>query len=102
MCWEYQYYLQIHQTIYCTMNNFQFSEEILHFLFFYFLSNFLIFFFKIKIEYTNRLGHSWKLQFKSETEEIKLTAAINKILLENILPAHVAAYFIRSYRKNEV
>ncbi|KAK7498928.1 hypothetical protein BaRGS_00009737 [Batillaria attramentaria] len=54
-----------------------------------------------QIEYTNRLGHSWKLQFQSETEEIKFTAAINKILLENILPAHVAAYFLRSSRKHE-
>ncbi|XP_070200444.1 adenylate cyclase type 2-like [Littorina saxatilis] len=54
-----------------------------------------------QIEYTNRLGHSWKRRFQTETEEIKFTAAINKVLLENILPAHVAAYFIRSSRKNE-
>lgn len=55
----------------------------------------------VQIEYTNRLGHSWKLQFQSETEEIKITADMNKLLLENILPAHVAAYFLRASRKNE-
>ncbi|XP_076449425.1 adenylate cyclase type 2-like isoform X2 [Babylonia areolata] len=52
-----------------------------------------------QIEYTNRLGHSWKLQFRTETELFKRAAAMNKILLENILPAHVAAYFLRSSRK---
>jgi hypothetical protein len=55
-----------------------------------------------QIEYTNRLGYSWQLQFHAETEEMKLTAGLNKVLLENILPAHVAAYFLQGARKNNV
>ncbi|XP_041376073.1 adenylate cyclase type 2-like [Gigantopelta aegis] len=52
-----------------------------------------------QIEYTNRMDYLWKVQ--KDTDEIRVTAAINKIILGNILPVHVAEYFLRSSRKNE-
>ncbi|BFZ19619.1 hypothetical protein BsWGS_22658 [Bradybaena similaris] len=54
-----------------------------------------------EMEYANRVGHLFKLQFQRETEQVKMMAAINKIVLENIIPSHVVAYFMRSSRKNE-
>ncbi|CAG5124789.1 unnamed protein product, partial [Candidula unifasciata] len=54
-----------------------------------------------EMEYANRVGHLFKLQFQRETEQVKMMAAINKIVLENIIPSHVIAYFLRSSRKNE-
>ncbi|XP_048254952.1 adenylate cyclase type 2-like isoform X2 [Haliotis rufescens] len=50
-------------------------------------------------EYTQRVDFLWKT--RKDPDEVKVTAAINKIILENILPAHVADYFLRSSRKNE-
>lgn len=34
-----------------------------------------------------------------EEEEVKTTGALNKMLLENILPVHVAEYFLGNSRK---
>ncbi|XP_046557098.1 LOW QUALITY PROTEIN: adenylate cyclase type 2-like [Haliotis rubra] len=50
-------------------------------------------------EYTQRVDFLWKT--RKDPDEVKVTAAINKIILENILPAHVADYFLRASRKNE-
>ncbi|GFS25532.1 adenylate cyclase [Elysia marginata] len=54
-----------------------------------------------QMEFANRFGHLFKLQFQGETEQVKMMAAINKIVLENIIPSHVVAYYLRSSRKNE-
>ncbi|RUS76020.1 hypothetical protein EGW08_016225 [Elysia chlorotica] len=54
-----------------------------------------------QMEFANRLGHLFKLQFQGETEQVKMMAAINKIVLENIIPSHVVAYYLRSSRKHE-
>ncbi|KAH9515762.1 Adenylate cyclase type 2 [Bulinus truncatus] len=54
-----------------------------------------------QMEYANRLGHLFKLQFQQETEQVKMMAAINKIILENIIPSHVIAYYLRTSRKHE-
>ncbi|XP_055891517.1 adenylate cyclase type 2-like [Biomphalaria glabrata] len=54
-----------------------------------------------QMEFANRLGHLFKLQFQQETEQVKMMAAINKIVLENIIPAHVIAYYLRTSRKHE-
>ncbi|XP_055955561.1 adenylate cyclase type 2 [Patella vulgata] len=54
-----------------------------------------------QIEYTNKLDFLWIKQFENETEEIKDTAHLNKVILENILPAHVADYFLRLARKHD-
>ncbi|XP_012937063.1 adenylate cyclase isoform X1 [Aplysia californica] len=54
-----------------------------------------------QMEYANRLGHLFKMQFQRETEQVKMMAAINKIVLENIIPSHVIAYYLRSSRKHE-
>ncbi|GFO02692.1 adenylate cyclase [Plakobranchus ocellatus] len=54
-----------------------------------------------QMEFANRVGHLFKLQFQGETEQVKMMAAINKIVLENIIPSHVVAYYLRSSRKHE-
>ncbi|KAL5022129.1 hypothetical protein ScPMuIL_001284, partial [Solemya velum] len=54
-----------------------------------------------QVEYTNRLDYLWRRQFHKETEQVKVTAALNKILLQNILPKHVADYFLRVKRNKE-
>ena len=49
---------------------------------------------------TNRLDFIWRRQCQRETEEVKMTGSLNKMLLENILPAHVAEYFMGSNKKS--
>ncbi|XP_061197262.1 adenylate cyclase type 2-like [Saccostrea echinata] len=56
-----------------------------------------------QVEYANRLDFLWRREFQSETEKVRNTAEQNKKLLENILPTHVAEYFLRGNRsKNEL
>ena len=45
-----------------------------------------------------KLGYMWRRRFRVEKEEVELTGALNKILVENILPAHVADHFLHSPR----
>ena len=47
-----------------------------------------------QVEVTNRLDFIWRRQCQHETEEVKMTGSLNKMLLENILPVHVADYFM--------
>jgi len=37
----------------------------------------------------NRLNYKWKRQLSVEQEELTTTNAVNRFLLENILPLHV-------------
>lgn len=43
----------------------------------------------------------WKKKFKKEHEEFETMENVNRLLLENVLPAHVAAHFIGD-KLNEV
>ena len=54
-----------------------------------------------RIEFTSRTDFSWKNKLKVEQDEVETMRGINKILLENILPAHVADHFLAS-RTNQV
>ncbi|XP_030760743.1 adenylate cyclase type 2-like [Sitophilus oryzae] len=47
-----------------------------------------------QIEFTSRTDYLWKAKLKVEQEEVETMRGINKILLENILPAHVADHFL--------
>ncbi|XP_038223430.1 adenylate cyclase type 2-like, partial [Zerene cesonia] len=49
-----------------------------------------------QIEFTSRTDFLWKDKLKFEQEEVETMRGINKILLENILPAHVAQHFLTS------
>uniref|UniRef100_A0A6I8R5D8 Adenylate cyclase type 7 n=1 Tax=Xenopus tropicalis TaxID=8364 RepID=A0A6I8R5D8_XENTR len=55
----------------------------------------------IPVEYYSRLDCLWKRKFRKEDEEIETMENLNQLLLENVLPAHVAAYFIDDNRSNE-
>ena len=52
------------------------------------------------MEVTNRLDFNWRRQCQLEEEEVKMTGSLNKMLLENILPVHVADYFMGSNKKS--
>ncbi|XP_042905332.1 adenylate cyclase type 5 isoform X2 [Parasteatoda tepidariorum] len=52
-------------------------------------------------EATSRLDFLWKLQALEEKEDMEHLQAYNRKLLANILPAHVAEYFLTGDRKNE-
>ena len=54
-----------------------------------------------RIEYTSRTDFLWKNKLKVEQDEVETMRGINKILLENILPAHVAGHFLAT-RENQV
>ena len=50
-----------------------------------------------------KIGDVWLQNFRVEKEQVETTGALNKILLENILPVHVADHFLHSPRgKTEV
>ncbi|XP_037041756.1 adenylate cyclase type 2 isoform X2 [Bradysia coprophila] len=49
-----------------------------------------------------RTDFLWKAKLKVEQEEVETMRGINKILLENILPAHVAQHFLRKDRSNDL
>ncbi|XP_031441648.1 adenylate cyclase type 2b [Clupea harengus] len=52
-------------------------------------------------EYYCRLDFVWKNKFKKECEEIETMENLNRVLLENVLPAHVAEHFLARNWKNE-
>lgn len=54
-----------------------------------------------QIDYYCRLDCLWKKKFKKEHEEFETMESVNRLLLENVLPAHVAAHFIGD-KLNEV
>lgn len=55
----------------------------------------------LQIDYYCRLDCLWKKKFKKEREEFETMESVNRLLLENVLPAHVAAHFIGD-KLNEV
>uniref|UniRef100_G3UI01 Adenylate cyclase type 7 n=1 Tax=Loxodonta africana TaxID=9785 RepID=G3UI01_LOXAF len=48
----------------------------------------------MQTDYYCRLDCLWKKKFKKEQEEFETMENVNRLLLENVLPAHVAAHFI--------
>lgn len=49
-------------------------------------------------EYLNRLDYKWNMELKEELENVNNRRIINKLLLDNILPAHVCMYcFVFKY-----
>ncbi|XP_044125940.1 adenylate cyclase type 7 isoform X1 [Bufo gargarizans] len=54
-----------------------------------------------QVDYYSRLDCLWKKKFRKEDEEIETMENLNRLLLENVLPAHVAAYFIVDNKMNE-
>lgn len=50
-----------------------------------------------QMEFTSRTDFLWKAKLKVEQEEVETMRGINKILLENILPAHVADHFLSNH-----
>ncbi|KAL7977610.1 hypothetical protein Chor_009559 [Crotalus horridus] len=67
--------------------------------------SFFVFFFTLlglarQNEYYCRLDFLWKKKFKKEREEIETMENLNRVLLENVLPADVAQQFIRQNRRN--
>ncbi|KAM5138887.1 adenylate cyclase type 7 [Mantella aurantiaca] len=54
-----------------------------------------------QVDYYSRLDCLWKKKFRKEDEEIETMENLNRLLLENVLPAHVAAYFIVDNKINE-
>ncbi|XP_051038596.1 adenylate cyclase type 2 isoform X2 [Phodopus roborovskii] len=48
-----------------------------------------------------RLDFLWKSKFQKEREEIETMENLNRVLLENVLPAHVAEHFLARSLKNE-
>ncbi|XP_059216957.1 adenylate cyclase type 2 isoform X2 [Stomoxys calcitrans] len=53
-------------------------------------------------EYVARTDFLWKAKLKVEQEEVETMRGINKILLENILPAHVATHFLHQQNPSEL
>ncbi|XP_023319662.1 adenylate cyclase type 2 [Eurytemora carolleeae] len=49
-------------------------------------------------EYIHRLDYMWKRQLKKDQQEAETTKMVNKILLKNILPQHVADIYLNSER----
>ncbi|XP_043846303.1 adenylate cyclase type 7 [Dromiciops gliroides] len=47
-----------------------------------------------QIDYYCRLDYLWKNKFKKEQEEFETMKNVNHLLLENVLPTHVAEHFI--------
>ncbi|KAI1290360.1 Adenylate cyclase type 8 [Halotydeus destructor] len=52
------------------------------------------------IERTSRLDFLWKQQAQKELQDMRELRHYNTQLLKNILPDHVATYFLRSHNKN--
>ncbi|XP_076787079.1 adenylate cyclase type 4 isoform X2 [Arvicanthis niloticus] len=67
---------------------------------------FFIFFFTLLVlarqnEYYCRLDFLWKKKLRQEREETETMENLTRLLLENVLPAHVAPQFIGQNRRNE-
>ena len=56
----------------------------------------------VQIEHTSKIAFVWRTKFVSEREETETTGSLNKVLLENILPAHVAEHYLYSPHRQEV
>ncbi|XP_031835270.1 adenylate cyclase type 2 Ac76E isoform X2 [Nomia melanderi] len=54
-----------------------------------------------QVEYTSRVDFLWQSKLKVEQEQVETMRGINKILLENILPAHVAEHFLTNMRATQ-
>nr|XP_012150842.1 PREDICTED: adenylate cyclase type 2 isoform X2 [Megachile rotundata] len=54
-----------------------------------------------QVEYTSRTDFLWQSKLKIEQDEVETMRGINKILLENILPAHVAEHFLTNARATQ-
>ncbi|XP_071784971.1 adenylate cyclase type 2-like isoform X2 [Asterias amurensis] len=52
-------------------------------------------------EYLSRQGFLWQMKFKVEREEVETMESLNKVLLENMLPAHVAEHFMKQRMKSD-
>ncbi|XP_040075831.1 adenylate cyclase type 2 [Ixodes scapularis] len=52
-------------------------------------------------EYSSRVDFLSRAKLRVEQDEMETMGSINKILLENILPAHVAAHFLNNRRLSE-
>ncbi|XP_067124344.1 adenylate cyclase type 2-like [Centruroides vittatus] len=48
-----------------------------------------------QFEYVSRLDYLWKRKLREEQEETRSMGLLNKMLLQNILPVHVAEYYLR-------
>ena len=70
---------------------------VLIFLFFYVVS-----YHSRLVEVTSRLDFLWKQQAVKELGDISEMRQYNAQLLKNILPDHVANYFLAEERKNDV
>ncbi|XP_026826717.1 adenylate cyclase type 2 isoform X2 [Ooceraea biroi] len=55
-----------------------------------------------QVEYTSRTDILWKSKLRVEQDEVETMRGINKILLENILPAHVADHFLATRASQEL
>uniref|UniRef100_A0A8D2IYT6 Adenylate cyclase type 7 n=1 Tax=Varanus komodoensis TaxID=61221 RepID=A0A8D2IYT6_VARKO len=55
----------------------------------------------LQIDYYCRLDCLQKNKFKKENESFETMENVNRLLLENVLPAHVAAHFIGDNKLNE-
>lgn len=53
-------------------------------------------------ESTTRADFLWRNKLRVEQDEVETMGSINKILLENILPAHVAQHFLNNSRHSEL
>lgn len=56
----------------------------------------------VKIEITSKLDFIWRRKFGVEKEEVETMGSLNKVLLENILPAYVADHFLSSPHRRDV
>ena len=56
----------------------------------------------LQTEISSKLDFIWTRKFGVEKEEVETMASVNKVLLENILPAHVAEHFLSSQHRQEV
>jgi adenylate cyclase 8 len=70
---------------------------VLIFLFFYVVS-----YHSRLVEVTSRLDFLWKQQAVKELSDISEMRQYNTQLLKNILPDHVATYFLAEERKSDV
>ncbi|KAF4521360.1 hypothetical protein B566_EDAN006949 [Ephemera danica] len=52
-------------------------------------------------DYMNRLDYCWKRQLMAEQEEASNTRIVNKMLLQNILPVHVAEVYLNMNRAHD-
>ncbi|XP_068085089.1 adenylate cyclase type 2 [Anabrus simplex] len=55
-----------------------------------------------QIEFTSRTDFLWRAKLQVEQEDVETMRGINKILLENILPAHVAEHFLATRNTQEL